>query len=111
MATGAGMLAHNRAFLDWVDGLFNRYPGLTTRELLLGWDAHRLCDAVPLSAPLHQRPAGLLRYPPIAAAPRGHPPEQAAVWAYPQPEWDDHQIAFSFARDAWSGYLSGHLDR
>ena len=36
-----------------------------------------------------------LRYPPIAAAaPAAIAPEQAAVWAYPQPEWDDDQIAF-----------------
>ena len=41
------------------------------------------------------------RYPPIAAAaPIAIAPEQAAVWAYPQPEWDDDQIAFALQRHA-----------
>ena len=58
----------------------------SARELQLGRYAHRLRAAVPLPAPVHQRPAGPLRYPPIAAAaPAAIAPEQAAVWAYPQP--------------------------
>jgi alpha-galactosidase len=54
-----------------------------------------------------------LRYPPIAAAaPAGVAPEQAAVWAYPQPEWDNDQIAFTLCT-AMLGrvHLSGHVDR
>jgi len=54
-----------------------------------------------------------LRYPPIAAAaPVAVAPEQAAVWAYPQPEWDNDQIAFTLC-SAMLGrvHLSGHVDR
>ena len=38
-------------------------------------------------------------------------PEQAAVWAYPQPEWDEDQIAFTLC-NAMLGrvHLSGFLD-
>ena len=37
-----------------------------------------------------------LRYPAIAAAaPAAMAPEQAAVWAYPQPAWSDDEIAFT----------------
>jgi alpha-galactosidase len=54
-----------------------------------------------------------LRYPPIAAAaPAAIAPEQAAVWAYPQPDFTDDEIAFTMA-SAMLGRvdLSGHLDR
>jgi alpha-galactosidase len=54
-----------------------------------------------------------LRYPPIAAAaPAAIAPEQAAVWAYPQPEWDDDQIAFGLCSALLTRvHLSGHIDR
>jgi alpha-galactosidase len=54
-----------------------------------------------------------LRFPPIAAAaPAAIAPEQAANWAYPQPEFTDDEIAFTLA-GALLGrvHLSGHLDR
>jgi alpha-galactosidase len=54
-----------------------------------------------------------LRYPPIAAAaPAAVPPEQGAVWAYPQPEYTDDEIDFTLA-GALLGriHLSGRLDR
>ena len=54
-----------------------------------------------------------LRYPPVAAAaPAPMTPEQAAVWAYPQPGFTADEIAFTLA-SAMLGrvHLSGHLDR
>jgi alpha-galactosidase len=54
-----------------------------------------------------------LRYPPIAAAaPAAMTPEQAANWAYPQPDFTDDEIAFTLC-GALLGrvHLSGHLDR
>ena len=88
-------------------------PRSHSRELRIGRDAYRLCVAVPLPAPVHQRPAGFTRYPAIAAAaPMAITPEQAAVWAYPQPEWSDDEIAFTLC-GALLGrvHLSGHIDR
>src|ERR1017187_9110650 len=54
-----------------------------------------------------------LRYAAIAAAaPAGIAPEQAAVWAYPQPGFSDDEIAFTMASAMLSRvHLSGHLDR
>jgi alpha-galactosidase len=52
------------------------------------------------------------RYPPIAAAaPAAIAPEQSAVWAYPQPEFSDGEIAFTLC-SAMLGrmHLSGHID-
>jgi alpha-galactosidase len=53
------------------------------------------------------------RYPPIAAAaPASIAPEQAASWAYPQPEFTADEIAFTLC-GALLGrvHLSGHLNR
>jgi alpha-galactosidase len=54
-----------------------------------------------------------LRYPPIAvAAPLSMLPEQAANWAYPQPDMTDEQIAFTLCTSMLGRfYLSGRLDR
>lgn len=54
-----------------------------------------------------------LRFAPIAAAaPTVVPPEQGAVWAYPQPGFDDDLITFTLG-GALLGriHLSGHLHR
>jgi alpha-galactosidase len=110
---GAGLLGHNRAFLDWVDALLNRHPSLTVESCASG--GMRTDYATLSRFQLHSTSdqQDLLRYPPIAAAaPLAVAPEQAAVWAYPQPEWDDDRIAFTLCT-AMLGrlHLSGHLDR
>src|SRR5205823_9581897 len=53
-----------------------------------------------------------LRYPPIAvAAPLSMLPEQAANWAYPQPDMTDEEIAFTLCTSMLGRfYLSGRLD-
>lgn len=112
-AAGVGLLGHNRAFLDWVDALLDRHAGLTLESCASGGmrtDYATLSRFQLHSTSDQQDP---LRYPPIAAAaPVAVPPEQAAVWAYPQPEWDDDRIAFTLC-SAMLGrvHLSGHLDR
>jgi alpha-galactosidase len=53
-----------------------------------------------------------LLYPPIAAAaPMSVLPEQAANWAYPQPDMSAEQIAFCLVTGMVGRlYLSGHID-
>jgi len=113
IAAGVGMLAHNRAFLDWVDGILDRHPRLTIENCASGGmrTDYALLSRFQLQSTSDQQ--DFLRYPPIAAAaPVAIAPEQAAVWAYPQPEWDDDQIAFTLC-SAMLGrvHLSGYLDR
>ena len=36
VSAGVGLLAHNRAFLDWVDGVLGRYPGLELENCASG---------------------------------------------------------------------------
>ncbi|MGR9902786.1 hypothetical protein ACUOGF_23015, partial [Escherichia coli] len=52
------------------------------------------------------------KYPPIAAAaPMAILPEQAASWAYPQPEMDAEESAFCLVTGLLGRfYVSGHLN-
>jgi alpha-galactosidase len=113
VSAGVGMLAHNRAFLDWVDRLLDRYPHLVLENCASGGmrSDYALLSRFQLQSTSDQQ--DLLLYPTIAAAaPVAIAPEQAAVWAYPQPDWSDDGIAFTLC-SALLGrvHLSGHLDQ
>lgn len=113
VSEGVGMLGHNRALLDWLDAVLDRHRTLTIENC--GSGAMRadyaLLSRVQLQSTSDQQ--DYVRYPAIsAAAPAAITPEQAASWAYPQPEWSDGDIAFALC-GALLGriHLSGHLDR
>ncbi|MGA2529932.1 MAG: alpha-galactosidase [Acidimicrobiales bacterium] len=113
VSAGVGMLAHNRAFLDWVDGVLDRHAGLTIENCASGGmrTDYALLSRCQLQSTSDQQ--DFLRYPAIAAAaPTAIAPEQAAVWTCPQPGWSDNEIAFSLC-GAMLGRLnlSGHIDR
>ncbi|WP_328507260.1 glycoside hydrolase family 36 protein [Streptomyces sp. NBC_00391] len=105
-------LAHSRAWLSWLSSVLDRHPGLVVENCASGgmrMDGASLAVAQLQSTSDQQDP---LRYPPIAAsAPTAVPPEQGAVWAYPQPSCTDAEIAFTLG-SALLGriHLSGHLD-
>ncbi|MFE7838370.1 alpha-galactosidase [Streptomyces sp. NPDC057474] len=110
---GAGLLGHAHAYLGWLSDVLDRYPHLVVENCASGgmrMDGATLAVSQLQSTSDQQDP---LRYPPIAAAaPTAVPPEQGAVWAYPQPEYDDDLITFTLG-GALLGriHLSGHLDR
>ena len=113
LSAGAGLLAANRAQLDWLDAVLDRHPGLVIENCSSGGmrSDYALLSRMQLQSTSDQQDH--LRYPPIAAAaPAAIAPEQAAVWAYPQPEFTDDEIAFAMAT-AMLGrvHLSGHLNR
>ncbi len=113
LSAGAGLLAANRAQLDWLDAVLDRHPGLVIENCSSGGmrTDYALLSRMQLQSTSDQQ--DYLRYPPIAAAaPAAIAPEQAAVWAYPQPEFTDDEIAFTMA-SAMLGrvHLSGHLNR
>ncbi|MFE7442447.1 alpha-galactosidase [Streptomyces chartreusis] len=113
LAPGAGLLGHAHAYLDWLSEVLDRHPHLVIENCASGgmrMDGATLAVTQLQSTSDQQDP---LRYPPIAAAaPSAVPPEQGAVWAYPQPEYDDDLIAFTLG-GALLGriHLSGRLDR
>jgi len=110
-SAGAGLLAHNRAHLAWLDDVLRRHPGLILENCASG--AMRM-DYAMLSR-LHLQSTSdqqdFLHYPPIAvAAPMSVLPEQSASWAYPQPGMTDEEIAFTLCTGMLGRlYLSGNL--
>jgi alpha-galactosidase len=113
LSPGAGLLAANRAYVAWIDAVLDRHPGLVIENCASGGmrTDYALLARLQLQSTSDQQ--DFLRYPPIAAAaPAAIAPEQAAVWAYPQPSFTDDQIAFTLC-GALLGrvHLSGHLDR
>jgi len=110
---GAGLLGHNRAHLAWLDSVLDRHPSLVLENCSSGamrMDFAMLSRLQMQSTSDQQDP---LRYPPIAsAAPVSMLPEQAANWAYPQPEMEPEEIAFALATGMLGRlYVSGHLNR
>jgi alpha-galactosidase len=112
-SVGDGLLGHNRAHLAWLDGVLDRHPGLVIENCSSG--AMRMDFAV-LSRLAMQSTSDqqeFTKYPPIAAAaPISLLPEQAASWAYPQPEMNDEEVAFCLVTGLLGRfYVSGHLNR
>ena len=113
LTAGAGLLAANRAQLDWLDAVLDRYPRLVIENCSSGGmrTDYALLSRLQLQSTSDQQE--YLRYPPIAAAaPAAIAPEQAATWAYPQPEFTVGEISFTMV-NAMMGrvHLSGHLNR
>ncbi|WP_327399229.1 alpha-galactosidase [Streptomyces sp. NBC_01288] len=111
-SAGAGLLGHHRAHLDWMAGLLDRHPRLVLENCGSGglrWDYAQLAVAQLQSTSDQQDP---LRYPPItAAAATAATPEQAAVWAYPQPDQTFDEIAFTLTGPLLGRiHLSGFLN-
>ena len=109
---GAGLLGHHRAHLDWMAGLLDRHPRLVLENCGSGglrMDYAQLAVAQLQSTSDQQDP---LRYPPItAAAATAATPEQAAVWAYPQPDQTLDEIAFTLTGPLLSRiHLSGFIN-
>lgn len=110
---GDGLLGHNRAHLEWIDGVRERHPDLVIENCASGAmraDYAMLARTDLQSTSDQQDP---LRYPPIAAgALVSILPEQAANWAYPQPEMTEEALVFTLCTGL-SGllYLSGRLDQ
>jgi alpha-galactosidase len=111
-SAGAGLLAHNRAHLAWLDGVLDRHPGLILENCASG--AMRM-DYAMLSRMQLQSTSDqqdYLRYPPIAVtAPMSVLPEQSASWAYPQPDMPAEDFAYAVCTGLLGRlYLSGRLD-
>jgi alpha-galactosidase len=113
VSAGMGLLAHNRAHLEWLDRLFDRYPELVIENCASGAMRadYALLSRLQLQSTSDQQ--DFRRYPPImAAAPAAVTPEQAASWAYPQPEFSEREIAFALCGTLLGRmHLSGNIDR
>ncbi|KIX00574.1 uncharacterized protein Z518_09639 [Rhinocladiella mackenziei CBS 650.93] len=110
---GVGQLDHNRAYLSWVNSLYDRHPDLVIESCSSG--AQRM-DYAMLSVHSLQSTSDQedpVLYAAIAAAvPTAVTPEQSATWAYPQSKWDAEINALTVVNSLLGRvHLSGRLDQ
>lgn len=109
---GDGLLGHNRAYLDWLDGVLDRHPTLVVESCAAGGSRtdHAILSRLPIHSVTDQQAFRLL--PAIAAAaPTAVTPEQGAIWAYPLPGQSDAELGMVMV-SAMLGrvHLSGRPD-
>ncbi|SOE69702.1 alpha-galactosidase [Salinibacterium xinjiangense] len=93
VSAGDGLLGHNRAFLEWIDRLFDRHPSVIIEACASGGgraDGATLARHSIMSTSDQTDP--LLSIPIAAGAVTAMTPEQAAIWVYPQPEFTDDEL-------------------
>lgn len=112
-SVGDGLLRHNRAYLKWLDDIWERYPELIIENC--GSGGMRLNDAMLLRHSIQSSSdqTDYLRYAAIsAAAPAAVTPEQNAVWSYPLSDADAEQTVFNMVNAMIMRiHQSGHLGR
>lgn len=110
-SVGAGLLAHERAYLAWLDSVFKKYPDLVIENCSSG--GLRI-DYALLSRYSIQSTSDQEDYQNYASivvnAPAGLTPEQAAVWSYPQRNGDEEETIFNMVNAMLLRiHQSGHL--
>lgn len=110
---GAGALEHNRAYLRWVNGLYDRHPDLVIESCSSGAQRMEYAMLATHSIQSTSDQQDPVRYAAIAAAiPTAVTPEQGATWAYPQNDWSDEVNAMTVVNSLLGRiHLSGTLDR
>ncbi|MFR4786013.1 MAG: alpha-galactosidase [Bifidobacterium adolescentis] len=74
-APGAGLLGHNRAYSDWIDGLRERYPDVILENCSSGGMREDFAQTSLFPGAVHVRPAG---FPPVPGHRRGRADDGAA---------------------------------
>ncbi|MGC9450883.1 MAG: glycoside hydrolase family 36 protein [Oceanipulchritudo sp.] len=110
---GDGLLRHNRAYLDWLDAVFDRHPDLVIENC--GSGGLRMDYALLARHSIQSssdqedfRLTGRI----AAAVATGAAPEQQALWAYPLAAHSREEVAYNMvsgllARMHLSGQLAG----
>ena len=95
-SAGDALLEHNRAFLDWIRGIFARHPGLVIENCSSGGARIDYASMREYSILSTSDQWVHTLYAPIAAgAPSGVTSEQAAVWVTPLPSMSDEDLRFA----------------
>lgn len=110
---GEGMLAHERAYLQWLDGLFEKYPELVIENCSSGGLRIDYAMLSRYSIQSTSDEEDYRYYATIAAnSPSGLTPEQSAVWSYPLPEGDREATVFNMVNAMLLRiHQSGRLDK
>jgi alpha-galactosidase len=110
-STGDGLLRHTRAYLDWLDSLFARYPSLIVENCSSG--GMRMTYSL-LSRQSIQSVTDQTDYRKMAAiaanCPTAIAPEQAAIWSYPLRDGSVEETIFNMVNALLLRiHQSGHL--
>ncbi len=110
---GQGLLDHERAFLAWVDRIYEKYPDLVIENCSSGGLRmdYALLSRHSIQSVSDQE--DFLHFATIAAnAVTGVTPEQAAVWSYPLFDADEEAVIFNMVNAMLLRiHQSGHLIR
>ncbi len=110
-SVGDGMLGHERAYLEWLDGVFARHPELIIENCSSGGLRidYALLSRYSIQSTSDQD--DYRRYATIAAnAPAGLTPEQSAIWSYPLTHGDREEVVFNMVNAMLMRiHQSGHL--
>lgn len=93
---GEGLLGHERAYLKWIDSIFEKYPELIIENCSSGGLRMDYAMLKRHSIQSTSDQEDYIRYATIAAnSPLGVTMEQAAIWAYPRLEGDEEETIFN----------------
>ena len=108
---GEGMLAHQRAYLAWLDSIFERYPELVVENCSSGGMRMDYAMLSRYSIQSTSDQENYVHYSTIACnAPSAVTSEQAAVWSYPMRNADEETTAFNMINAMLCRiHQSGHL--
>ena len=111
-AAGAGLLEHNRAFLDWVSTAMDRHPGLTIEGCSAGGSRTDGASGAVFPVQSLTDQQDFIKTPPIsAAAALAIAPEQSGVWASVEGSMNAEELAFSMSSALLARvHLAGHID-
>lgn len=109
---GDGLLEHNRAYLRWIDEIFEEYPDLVIENC--GSGGMRM-DYAMLQRHSIQSVSDQTDYVKFASmvvnAPTAVTPEQAAIWSYPMSESTEEEVIFNGVNTCLMRiHQSGNLD-
>ncbi|NLE24249.1 MAG: alpha-galactosidase [Clostridiaceae bacterium] len=108
---GEGLLQHNRAYLKWLDSVFERYPDLVIENCGSGGMRmeYSLLSRHSIQSVTDQ--TDYIKMAPIAAnCMTAVTPEQAAIWSYPLRDGDLEEAVFNMVNAIlFRIHQSGHL--
>ncbi|MEA5016505.1 MAG: glycoside hydrolase family 36 protein [Candidatus Limiplasma sp.] len=108
---GEGLLAHTRAYLAWLDGVFARYPDLVIENCSSGGMRMEYSHLSRHSVQSVTDQTDYVKMACIACnCMTACTPEQAAIWSYPLREGDEEETAFNMVNAMlFRIHQSGHL--
>lgn len=110
-SVGEGMLEHERAYLKWLDGIFEKYPELVIENCSSGGLRMDYAMLQRYSIQSTSDQEDYINYATISAnVPSALTPEQAAIWSYPLRDGTQEEVIYNMINALLCRiHQSGHL--